>query len=385
MDPLMINEVRNLVYANLQGENGQDLLSLDIERARDHGIGSYNQVREAFGLAPVTSFAQITSNATVQQELQEAYGSVDNIDPFVGGMAENLAPGAAVGPTFKAIMADQFERLREGDRYFYLNEQWNSAEQALLKQGNTLTKVIEANTGITNLQPDVFKFTASIGGTVSLAQSRNSQPQGVAGVTVQLQDTSGDVLATTITNRYGNYTFTQLSGPSVNPEIASGVSATGDYDIVLVLPQNLQQVSPNPGPIHISRGGLNINNVNFKVQFDSPSFSIGLSSTAPATSTLTASPTGGAAVIGSSSTETAAASVDATQTATIAMALADSTGSASAATPQTSAPSRQASGTGSTSSVSSSVPNQNTIVFIAKRGPGIADRVTSRLFAWDQA
>jgi hypothetical protein len=386
MDVLAINEVRNLLFANggLQ-DNGQDLIARDIERARDDGIGTYNQVRVAFGLQPVTSFAQITSNVTVQKELQEAYGTVANIDPFVGGIAEDHVSGSNLGPLFQAVLVNQFTRLSTGDRYFYLNEQWNSDEQTLLQQGNTLAKVIEANTDITNLQPDVFKFTASIGGTVSF-QSRNSQPQGVAGVTVQLQDTSGDVLATTVTNRYGNYTFTQLSGPSANPEIAAGVSATGDYDIVLVLPQNLQQVSPNPGPIHISRGGLNINNVNFKVEFNSNSFSIGPNSTMPATSTLTAaSPTGGAAVVGSSSTATAAASADATQTATIAMALAGSTGSTSAATPQTSAPSGQATGAGSTSSVSSSVSNQNTVVFIAKRGPGIADRVASRLFAWDQA
>src|SRR5262249_27983095 len=152
-------------------------------------------------------FAQITSNATVQKELQEAYGTVDNIDPFVGGIAEDHVSGSNLGPLFQAVLVNQFTRLSTGDRYFYLNEQWNSDEQTLLKQGNTLAKLIEANTGITNLQFDVFKFTASIGGTVSLAQSRNSQPQGVAGVTVQLQDTSGDVLATTVTNRYGNYTF----------------------------------------------------------------------------------------------------------------------------------------------------------------------------------
>jgi hypothetical protein len=283
-------------------------------------------------------------------------------------MAEDLAPGSSMGQTFTTILSNQFSRLENGDRFFYRNETWTPAELNILNQGNTLAKVIEANTNITNLQPDVFKFTASIGGTVSFAQSRTSQPPGVAGVTVQLQDTSGDVLATTTTNRYGNYTFTQLSGPSANPEIAAGVSATGDYNIVLVLPQNLQQVSPNPGPIHISRGGLNIANVNFKVQFDSNSFSIWPTSTAPATSSRTAaSPTGCVAVTGSSSTATVA-SVDTTQTATLATALADSTGSASAATPQTPAPSGQASGAGSTRSVASSVSNLSTVVFIAKRG-----------------
>jgi hypothetical protein len=130
-------------------------------------------------------------------------------------------------------------------------------------------------------QADVFKFTASISGTVSLAQNGGSQPanasrpQGVAGITVQLQDTSGDVLATTVTDQNGHYFFTQQSGTSPNPEIASGVSATGDYNIVLVLPQNLQQVSPNQVTIHISRGGLHINDVDFTVAFNDSASSAG--------------------------------------------------------------------------------------------------------------
>jgi peroxidase len=272
MDVLAINEIRNLLFANGAAvDNGQDLIARDIQRARDDGIGTYNQVRVALGLPAVTSFAQITSNVTVQNELQALYGTVANIDPFVGGMAEDLAPGANVGPTFQAILANQFTRLRDGDRYFYLNESWTQDELNILFQAPTLGKVIEANTGITNLQADVFKFTASISGTVFLDLKGNGGPRtpgevGLPGFTLQLQDTSGDVLATTTTDRNGNYTFTQQSGPSANQEIAYGVSATGDYVIVLVLPsQRLYQTTAAPGAVHISRGGINVSGVNFGV------------------------------------------------------------------------------------------------------------------------
>ena len=84
-------------------------------------------------------------------------------------MAENLVPGSTVGPLFQTIMVNQFTRLRDGDRFFYLNEQFSPSEEAILRQGNTLAKVIEANTGITNLPSDVFVFNASISGMVSLA------------------------------------------------------------------------------------------------------------------------------------------------------------------------------------------------------------------------
>jgi hypothetical protein len=165
-------------------------------------------------------------------------------------------------------MVDQFTALRDGDRFFYLNESWTPQESAILQQGNTLTKVIEANTGITNLQSDAFIFKASISGTVSSAAGPPAAPpghgpHGLGGITVQLEDTTGDVLATTVTNSQGQYTFTQLSGPAANADNASGVSGTGSYDVVLIVPSSLQQVSPSPNSILISVGGDSVNLVNF--------------------------------------------------------------------------------------------------------------------------
>ena len=267
-DVQVINGVRNLLFNEVvPGVGfGQDLIALDIERARDNGIGSYNQVRVALGLPAVTSFAQITSNVQVQHELQEAYGNVNNIDAFEGGLAENLVPGSTVGPLFQTIMVNQFTRLRDGDRFFYLNEQFSPSEKAILQQGNTLAKVIQTNTGITNLQNDVFLFKASISGTVSLSPSAShnqSMQQGMAGMTVQLEDTEGDVLATTATNSRGRYTFNQLSGPAANPENRFGVSGTEFYRVVLVPPASMHQVSPNPRSIMISRGGMKASGLNF--------------------------------------------------------------------------------------------------------------------------
>src|SRR5262249_59719523 len=130
----------------------------------------------------------------------------------------------------------------------YENETWNSDELGLMQQGNTLGKMIEANTGITNLQTDVFKFTASISGAVSSTSGQGgrggSSSQGLAGITVELEDTSGDVLATTVTNPQGQYSFNQLNG----------LGATGGYTVQLVLPQGFRQTPTSPSPAQISRG-----------------------------------------------------------------------------------------------------------------------------------
>ena len=49
------------------------------------------------------------------------YKSVDDIDLFIGLLGEWAVKGGLVGPVTSCIMADQFSRLRDGDRFFYEN------------------------------------------------------------------------------------------------------------------------------------------------------------------------------------------------------------------------------------------------------------------------
>ena len=258
-DLLMIRQVRNLLFGN--GAGGEDLIARDIQRARDHGIGTYNDVRAAYGLPRVTSFAQITSDITIQRKLEQTYGSVDQIDPFEGIEAEDHVRGADVGPTLKAILVDQFTRLRDGDRFFYLNEHFTSDELNILRQGNTLTRVIEANTDITNLQSDIFFFKASIGGTVFLdlghGGRRTPGEFGLPGFTVNLNDDSGHVIATTTTDSHGRYSFTDQTG----------LPGTGQFTVSPVLPPGLRLTTQDPGTILISRGDIH-KTVDFGVDSD---------------------------------------------------------------------------------------------------------------------
>jgi hypothetical protein len=155
IDNKLVDAVRNFLFGP-PGAGGFDLASLNIQRGRDHGLPDYNTTRAAFGLPRVTSFAEITSNETVQTELASLYGSVDNIDLWVGGLAEDHLRGSSVGPLFTAIMVDQFTRVRDGDRFFFENDPSFSSEEKRELERTTLADVIRRNSGISNIQDNVF-------------------------------------------------------------------------------------------------------------------------------------------------------------------------------------------------------------------------------------
>ena len=156
-DVYVVAALRNLLFAGLVGGGIDeiDLIAIDIQRERDVGLGTLNQTRRALGLEPYDSFAELTPDPVLQKNLQAVYGNIDNVDLFIGGLAENHAPGARVGPTFQAIIARQFHALRAGDRFFWMNEGFNQETVAMIAN-TTLADIIKRNTDTTNLQANVF-------------------------------------------------------------------------------------------------------------------------------------------------------------------------------------------------------------------------------------
>ena len=178
-----------------------DLGAIDIQRGRDHGMSSYNDMREDFGLTRLESFYDITGEdpeeikafidaadlkdvdgteitsedlifnaedinlndpsiidfiavldgegnveadpeeiaklladneevegvtaiqrSTLAARLEAIYGDIDSLDAFTGMVAEEHIPGTEFGELQYSIWKEQFEDLRDGDRFFYLND-----------------------------------------------------------------------------------------------------------------------------------------------------------------------------------------------------------------------------------------------------------------------
>ncbi|MFN8413920.1 MAG: peroxidase family protein [Anaerolineales bacterium] len=174
IDTKVVDDVRNFLFGQ-PGQGGFDLASLNIQRGRDHGLADYNTVRAAYGLAPVTSFAQITSDTTLQASLASTYGSVNNIDLWIGGLAEDHLPNSSMGPTFTAILVNQFTRLRDGDRFWYQNSLSDDLVRDI--QNTTMTDIIRRNTKLTKLQADVFVFNESITVMIDATPVPTATPQ----------------------------------------------------------------------------------------------------------------------------------------------------------------------------------------------------------------
>ena len=151
----LVDEIRNLLFGPL-GSAGRDLAALNIQRGRDHGLPGYNVVRRHYGLPPAVGFADISSDPAIQKALESAYENIQDLELWTGGLAEDHMPGAMVGETFHAIIADQFRRLRDGDRFWFENDAYFLANEHLLEElrSTTLADIIRRNTRISDELPD---------------------------------------------------------------------------------------------------------------------------------------------------------------------------------------------------------------------------------------
>jgi hypothetical protein len=182
-----------------------DLGAIDLQRGRDHGMGTYNQVRNAYGLSSKSSFTAVTGESTdvfpaglginspscldiiaafdingnpttvdadnatrvvrrctLAAKLKAIYGTVTNMDAFVGMMSEPHVSGCELGSLQLAIWKDQFGAARDGDRFFYQNDPLQSYIRTNfgIDSRKTLAQIISLNTDVpaSSLPANVFRL-----------------------------------------------------------------------------------------------------------------------------------------------------------------------------------------------------------------------------------
>ncbi len=155
LDCKIIDDVRNFLFGK-PGDGGLDLAAINIMRGRERGLGDYNSIRRDLGFEPFVDFKGMCVSPDLTTDVESVYGSLDNVDAWVGLLAEPHMPNALFGETIMYIIKDQFTRLRDGDRFFYKIDPGLTALDIEEISDTKFADIIRRNTGIALMQENVF-------------------------------------------------------------------------------------------------------------------------------------------------------------------------------------------------------------------------------------
>lgn len=143
-----------------QNSPGSNLAALNIQRSRDHGLPGYNRFRKFCGLKIAKTIDDTANEITSLKNrniLKHLYNdNPDLIELWVAGLAEAPMSGASVGPTFQCIIKDQFQRVRDGDRFFHEKKrEWAKNQLSEIKKAS-LSRIYCDNLDVVSIQRDAF-------------------------------------------------------------------------------------------------------------------------------------------------------------------------------------------------------------------------------------
>lgn len=158
IDRFIVGEVRNFLFGPMAG--GLDLPAFNLQRGRDHGVADFNTVREAYGLTPHSSFYSLSRNHGVAAALSEAYGSngIAQLDLWTGNLCEPHLTGTNLGETMTRMFIEQFTRLRDGDRFYFENEDIYPAEFIETIHETSFADVIRRNSSVRGYAVNDYAF-----------------------------------------------------------------------------------------------------------------------------------------------------------------------------------------------------------------------------------
>lgn len=166
-DNVIVEDLRGKVFGPLEFSR-RDLMAINIQRGRDHGLPDYRTARKF--LLPknksIESWDDLKdvissrlNHSIIIDQLQKLYKSFKDIDIWVGGLLETEN---SPGPLFRSIIKDQFRRIRDGDRFWFENRKnklFTSKQIQRIKKLK-MFDIIRAVTNITSrdIQKNVFQL-----------------------------------------------------------------------------------------------------------------------------------------------------------------------------------------------------------------------------------
>ncbi|XP_037665550.1 eosinophil peroxidase [Choloepus didactylus] len=171
-DSILVDELRERLFQQVR-RIGLDLAAINMQRSRDHGLPGYNAWRRFCGLSQPRNLAQLSrvlKNQDLARKFLNLYGTPDNIDIWIGAIAEPLLPGARVGPLLACLFENQFRRARDGDRFWWQKRGVFTKRQRRALRQISLSRIVCDNSGITTVSKDIFRANSYPRGFVSCSR-----------------------------------------------------------------------------------------------------------------------------------------------------------------------------------------------------------------------
>ncbi len=155
-DSKVVDDIRNFLFGK-PGQGGFDLAAINIQRGRERGMPSINELRKIFKLPSYKSISDLNAeNLTLTRKLESLYRDIESVDLWVALLSEKKAEGTIFGETMVALLTYTFKNLRDGDRFYFENDEILTEDDKKLIRGVKLNHLILANTTIKRIQSQVF-------------------------------------------------------------------------------------------------------------------------------------------------------------------------------------------------------------------------------------
>ncbi|XP_052895092.1 peroxidase [Anopheles moucheti] len=116
LDTAYVDDMAHLLFG--VRNVGLDVLALDIQRGRDHGLARYTDYYTLCNGTPVTGWSDLERvlKPNDLHIIRASYATVHDVDLIVGAIAEWPAPGATVGPTLSCLIREQIDNSLQADQ-----------------------------------------------------------------------------------------------------------------------------------------------------------------------------------------------------------------------------------------------------------------------------